>query len=65
MDAVTLIFKDGRPPEHIHNYLLTPTTLFVGDQQRRTIPVDQLDLTATAQVNQDAGVDFRLPVVPK
>jgi hypothetical protein len=60
-EAVTLIFKDGRPPEQIHNYLLTRTTLFVGDQGRRAIPTDQLDLVATAKVNQDAGVDFQLP----
>lgn len=60
-EAVTLIFKDGRPPEQIHNYILTRTTLFVGDQHRRAIPTDQLDLIATAKVNQDAGVDFQLP----
>jgi len=59
--AVTLIFKDGRPPEQIHNYLLTRTTLFVGDQHRRAIPTDELDLAATAKVNQDEGVDFQLP----
>jgi hypothetical protein len=60
-DAVTLIFKDGRPTEQIHNYILTPTTLYVGDQHHRVIPTDQLDLFATARVNQDAGVDFQLP----
>jgi len=60
-EAVTLIFKDGRPPEQIHNYILTPTTLYVGDQHHRAIPTDQLDLVATARVNQDAGVDFQLP----
>ena len=60
-DAVTLIFKDGRPPEQIHNYLLTRTTLYVGDQNRRDIPTSQLDLVATAKVNHDAGIDFRLP----
>jgi hypothetical protein len=59
--AVTLIFKDGRPAEHIHNYLLTPTTLYVGDQHHRAIPTDELDLVATAKANQDAGVDFQLP----
>ena len=58
--AITLIFKDGRPPEQIHNYLLTRDTLFVGDRHPSEIPVDQLDLTATAKVNRDAGVDFRL-----
>ncbi len=60
-EAVTLIFKDGRPPEQIHNYLLTRTTLFVGDQGRHAIPTDQLDLVATAKANHDAGVDFQLP----
>lgn len=59
--AVTLIFKDGRPTEQIHNFLLTRTTLFVGDQYRRAIPTDELDLVATAKANQDAGIDFQLP----
>jgi hypothetical protein len=58
---VTLVFKDGRPPQQIHNYLLTSTTLSVIDQQHRDIPVDQIDLDATAKVNRDAGVEFGLP----
>jgi hypothetical protein len=60
-DAVTLIFKDGRPPELIHNYILTRSTLYVGERHHPDIPVDQLDLVATAQVNRDAGIDFHLP----
>lgn len=60
-DAVTLVFKDGRPPEQIHNYALTRTTLYVRDQHRRDIPVDQLDLAATQKVNHDAGIDFHVP----
>jgi hypothetical protein len=60
-DAITLIFKDGRPPEQIHNYVLTRDTLFVGDKHHPDIPVDQLDLAATVSVNQELGVDFRLP----
>lgn len=64
-EAVTLVFKDGRPPEQIHNYVLTRTTLYVGDQHHRDIPTDQLDLAATAKVNHDAGVDFHLPDVPR
>ncbi len=60
-EAVTLVFKDGRPPEQIHNYILTRNTVFVGDGNRREIPTDQLDLAATAKANQDAGVDFSLP----
>ena len=60
-EAVTLIFKDGRTPEQIHNYLLTRTTLYVGDPYHRDIPISQLDLAATAKVNHDAGIDFHLP----
>ena len=60
-EMVTLIFKDGRTPEQIHNYILTKDTLFVGDQYHRQIPIDQLDLSATVQVNRDLGVDFHLP----
>jgi hypothetical protein len=60
-EAVTLIFKDGRPAEQIHNYALTRTTLYVSDGHRRDIPVDQLDLAATEKANHDAGVDFHIP----
>ena len=63
-EAVTLVFADGRPSEQIHNNLLTRTTLFVLDQRHRDIPLDQLDLVATAKVNHDAGVDFHLPEAP-
>jgi hypothetical protein len=56
-----VVFKDGRPNEHIHNYLLTATTLSVLDRQRRDIPVDQIDLVATVRMNHEAGVDFSLP----
>ena len=60
-EAVTLVFKDGRPSEQIHNYVLTRTTLFVQDQNRRNIPVEQLDVAATEKTNRDAGVDFEVP----
>jgi len=60
-DAVTLVFKDGRPNQQIHNYMLTRTTLYVQDERRREIPVDELDLAATEKANKDAGVEFRLP----
>jgi hypothetical protein len=62
--AVTLVFKDGRPPEQVHNYVLTRTTLYVQDQNRRNIPVDELDIAATAKTNLDAGVVFQVPTLP-
>jgi hypothetical protein len=64
-DAVTLVYKDGRPSEQIHNYMLTRTTLFVQDQRRREIAVTDLDLAATEKVNRAAGVDFQLPASGK
>jgi len=59
--ATTIVFKDGRPPEQIHNYALTQTTLFVLDQQHRDIPLDQVDLAATEKTNRDVGVEFQVP----
>lgn len=61
-DALTLVFKDGRATEQIHNYLLTRKTLYVQDGRLREVPVEQLDLAAMAKVNGDAGVDFKLPI---
>ncbi|WP_263382263.1 hypothetical protein [Granulicella arctica] len=59
-EAVTLIFKDGRPAEQIHNYMLTRTTLYVRDQHHHEIPVSELDEAATTRANKAAGVDFQL-----
>ncbi len=58
---MTLVFKDGRPPEKIYNYALTRTMLYVADGSHQQIPISELNLTATEQVNQHNGVDFQLP----
>ncbi|HTX75452.1 MAG TPA: hypothetical protein VMD29_04525 [Terracidiphilus sp.] len=60
-ETVTLIFKDGRPPEKIHNYMLTSSTLTVLDGNYRQIPVDQIDVAATAAANRPAGIRFQVP----
>ncbi len=60
-EPVTLIFKDGRPPEQIHNYLLTSTKLTVLDAKFREIPLDQINMSATEEANRAAGIDFRAP----
>jgi hypothetical protein len=60
-EAITLVFRDGRASEQIHNYILSRSVLSVLDGHHRDIPVDQIDLAATAKANQAAGVDFRLP----
>jgi hypothetical protein len=64
--ATTLIFKDGRAPEKIHNYLTTRSTLTVIDGPRHhDIPVADLDIPATVQANRDAGSGFQLPADPR
>ncbi len=60
-EAVTLVFKDGRPSERIYNYAMTTTTLYVLDNPHRNIPLDQLNIAATKKMNDDAGVSFQLP----
>lgn len=62
-DATTIVFKDGRPSEQIHNYALTRTTLYVLDPQRRDIPLAQLDLAATEKANRGLGIEFQIPRV--
>ena len=64
-DATLIVFKDGRPSEQIHNYALTRTTLFVLDQQRRDIPLDQVDVAATEKANRAAGIRFQIPQIPE
>jgi hypothetical protein len=60
--TVILIYKDGRPPEQIQNYLATRSTLTVLDGgRRREIPIADLNLPATISANRQTGVDFQLP----
>ena len=65
-DKVTLVFKDGRPPEEIQNYLATASTITVLEgHHHRLIRVSDLDLPATLKANQQTGVDFQLPGAAK
>ncbi len=60
-NPVTIVFKDGRPAEHIRNYALTRSALLVTDARMREIPLDEIDLAMTQRVNHAAGIDFKLP----
>src|SRR5581483_5530169 len=47
-ETVTLIYKDGRAPAQIQNYLATRTTLTILDNgRRREVPLTDLDIPAT------------------
>jgi hypothetical protein len=56
-----LVFRDGRRSE-VQNFALVRQTLWVFTEQRaRKIPISNLDLEATKEVNVGRGVDFRVP----
>jgi len=56
-----LVFKDGRQLE-VQNYAIVGDTLYdMTPGHRRRIPLSDLDLQATAQQNEDRGIDFRVP----
>ncbi|HKW66650.1 MAG TPA: hypothetical protein VJP04_05135 [Terriglobales bacterium] len=59
--STTLVFRDGRRSQ-VENYAVVGNTLWVFNDQRRTkIPIAELDVKATQQVNEDRGVDFAIP----
>ena len=59
-----LVYRDGHQME-IQNYAILGKTLWVFSGQRtRQVPLAELDLAATARVNEDRGVDF-VPPAPQ
>ena len=62
--ALTIVYKDGHSLQ-VHNYAITRTTLLLLDEAStgRTpqIPLDEINIPATEQVNREAGVDFKPP----
>ena len=61
---LTLIFKDGHT-EQIRNYVLTPESLIVLDEaasgREPQIPLSELNVPATEQAAQQAGLEFSPP----
>jgi hypothetical protein len=56
-----LIFKDQHR-EEVKNYAVVGRTVWIFSEQRaRKIPLDQLDIPATQQANDERGLDFRIP----
>ena len=56
-----LVFRHGRRSE-VQNFAIAGQTLWMLTEQRaRKIPVSDLDLEATKELNAGRGVDFRLP----
>lgn len=64
--AITILFKDGRAPVRMQNYMMTANTLTDLDaQQYERIPLDQVDVVATQWANNAAGMDFRVPAAAR
>jgi hypothetical protein len=61
----TLVYKDGHKGQ-VQNYAIIGDSLIdLSDGRTKKIPLDNLDLTATQKINDDDGIDFRVPVKPK
>jgi hypothetical protein len=60
--GLTVIFKDGRAPVKVQNYMMTASVLTDLDPQHyEKIPLDRVDVDATQRVNSAAGVEFQIP----
>ncbi len=56
-----LVFKDGHKLE-VQNYAIIGDTLYdMTPGHRRRVSLSELDLAATAQQNEDRGIDFQVP----
>src|SRR5882724_2987076 len=56
-----LVFRD-RHTQEVQNYAIVGGTLWMFSEQRATkLPLSWLDVEATTKVNDERGVDFRLP----
>ncbi len=56
-----LVFRDQHQQE-VTNYAIARGTLWVlGEQTAKKIPLADLDLVATAKVNDERGVEFQVP----
>lgn len=61
-EPLTVIFKDGRAPAKIQNYMMTAKVLTDLDPHRyQQVPLDQINVPATRQANFANGIDFQVP----
>jgi hypothetical protein len=61
---LTVIFKGGRAPAKMQNYMMTTKVLTDLDSHHyEQIPLDQIDVAATQQANRENGVAFEIPSI--
>ena len=59
---LTVIFKSGRDPVKMQNYMMTAKVLTDLDSRHyEQIPIDQIDIAATQWTNSAVGVKFEIP----
>jgi hypothetical protein len=64
--SLTVIFKGGRTPEKMQNYMVTAKELTDFDAGHyEQIPLDQIDVPATAQANRASGMEFQVPAASR
>ncbi|MGA3132349.1 MAG: hypothetical protein ABSD59_16195 [Terracidiphilus sp.] len=60
--ALTVIFKSGRAPVKMQNYMMTAKVLTDLDSRHyEQIPIDQIDVLSTQWANSAVGVRFEIP----
>jgi hypothetical protein len=60
---LTVMFKSGRAPMTMQNYMVNSTDLTDLDGEHfEKIPLDQVDIAATQRANRSSGIDFQIPV---
>lgn len=61
-ESLTVIFKNGRAPQTIRNYMMSTKELTDMDPHHfERIPLGEIDIAATAKLNRARGVNFELP----
>jgi hypothetical protein len=61
-----VIFKNGRAPETMQNYMMNSSTLTDLDRRHyEQIPLGQIDMAATEETNRTRGVDFLVPAASR
>lgn len=63
-DPTVLIFRNGKRQE-VNSYAIMGDSLFVFDQGRKQIALNDLDIPGTIKANDERGVEFRLPPATK
>ena len=63
-EPTVLVFRDGRK-QQVTNYAIMGQTVYVFDARTKKIALADLDIPATVKVNDEQGVEFKVPAAEK